>query len=126
VLRSLATTHDVEVWLERDAWQAAARPPILESFIGPPGPVVGSSLTDALWHERVGEALGCLDEARGYAGRGRQVVTLSKVGRQERDVSPHLQVKVSMPLVSVSEQKLTDAHLLLRPVHLHLVQLSKG
>ena len=126
VLRSLAPTHDVEVWLERDAWQAAARPPILESFIGPSGPVPGSSLTDALWHEMVGEALGCLDESRGYAGRGRQVVTLPKAGRQEKDVSPHLQVKVAMPIVSVSEQRLADAHLLLRPVHLHLARMSKG
>jgi hypothetical protein len=81
VLRSLATTQDAQVWVRRDACQAAARPPILESFIEPPGPVAVSSLTDALWHEMVGEALGCLDEARGYAGRGRQVVTLSKVGR---------------------------------------------
>jgi hypothetical protein len=30
-------------------------------------------------------------------------------------VSPHLQVKVAMPVVSVSEQKLADAQLILRP-----------
>ena len=60
VLHSLSEARLVEVWLQRDAWQATSRPQIAESFIGH-RPIPCESIDDAVWAPLVDEALGCLD-----------------------------------------------------------------
>jgi hypothetical protein len=92
--RSMAGADHVEVWLEREAWQASARPAILESRIGPPGPLALRRLDETVWESMVREAYDCMDPARGHRGRARQMVTLVRAGRAEKQVAPHLQFKI--------------------------------
>ena len=93
VAENLSRPSEIELWLEREAWQAAARLPILEYRIGPEPPVLLDSLTEELWLEMLREAFQCLDPGRGHRGRARQLVTL-KSGQAEKGVAPHLQFKL--------------------------------
>lgn len=120
VLRQSAGADRLEVWLERDCWQAAARLPISESFIGPEPPLAVSRLSDPYWADMIARALECLDASRAHRGRGRQEVTLLRSGKVEKDVSPHLQVKYVLPSASVSIVALETAALALEPVYAYI------
>jgi hypothetical protein len=92
LLRSLSEPSSIQVRWERDYWQAASRPPILERAIAPT-PVSGDRLTQELWLEALSRAAACL--APSGWGRGTQIVTLSKSRtRVEGPVSPHLMISI--------------------------------
>ena len=90
----LSRPGKIELWLEREAWQVAARPAIEEHSIGPEPPVYLDVLTPDLWLAMLAEAYRCLDSSRGHRGRGKQTVTLRRAGRKDKDVAPHLQFKL--------------------------------
>ena len=82
--------EEITVNLTRDAWQAAARPPIKEKLIDGSGTTL-KSMSPPLWEKMVKEALECLNPNVGYKGRGRMDVTLVKSGNKvTKEVSPHL------------------------------------
>ena len=97
LIEHLSHPDAVELWLEREAWQAAARPSIRENAIGPEPPVPLSELDAETWLKILNEAYECLDPLRGHRGRARQIVTLSHAGSREKEVAPHLQFKTVMP-----------------------------
>ena len=95
LIEQLSRPGEIEIWLEREAWQVSARPPIAEYYIGPERPPVYlAALTTGMWLDMLAEAYNCLDPSRGHRGRARQMVTLSKAGSKEMDVAPHLQFKL--------------------------------
>tara|TARA_B100000029_G_scaffold492661_1_gene554191 strand:- start:2230 stop:2904 length:675 start_codon:yes stop_codon:yes gene_type:complete len=93
LIKHLSHPSAVELWFEREAWQAAARPAIKESAIGPEPPVLLSELNTETWLKILTEAYECLDPLRGHRGRRKQMVTLSQAGPREKEVTPHLQFK---------------------------------
>jgi hypothetical protein len=115
VLHRLAEAERVEVWLQRDAWQATSRPDIDESFIGN-RPLAATSLDEKRWLPLVEEALKCLDASKGHRGRAEQTVT-TKTGKRLMPVTPHLQVKYVVPDDRLSQAGLEHARTVLRPVH---------
>lgn len=87
---SIEAAKDITIRLTRDAWQAAARPRILEKEIDGSGTLL-KDLTESRWTGMVSEALKCLNPNIGFKGRGQMVVTLEKSGEKvSREVSPHL------------------------------------
>lgn len=126
VLRATSLAKVTEVWLERDAWQAAARLPISEWHIGPEPPLAANSLTDDQWLSMVQEALQSLDADRHFLGRGSMEVTLARTGRKLKDVSPHLQVKLPLRVHELSPLSLDTAAASLEPVHGWMVRRSGG
>lgn len=120
LLRQAPDEARLEVWLERDCWQAAARLPISESFIGPEAPLAVARLSDPYWADMVNRALTCLDASRGYRGRGRQEVTLLRLGKVEKEVSPHLQVKYVLTSAPATHAALETAARALEPVHQYI------
>ncbi|MDE0713579.1 MAG: GIY-YIG nuclease family protein [Gammaproteobacteria bacterium] len=83
--------------LRRDAWQATSRPSIENQFIG--GGILSVAETDNLkWLDMVREALDCLDSARSYRGRAKQLVTLKNGSTKEMGVSPHLTILCEVKL----------------------------
>jgi hypothetical protein len=95
VLDARAEVEDptsVEVIWYRDAWQAAARLPIVQRRIGG-SPHLLHTLTEEDWRAMLIEARECLDPERGYRGRGRQRVTTTAGNEREMAVSPHLQIR---------------------------------
>ena len=83
------------VFLTRDAWQAASRPPILEKQIGDVGQTL-AGLTEKRWVEMVEEGLQWSEtKNQGYKARGTQIVTLSKSGErvETRKHPPHLSLR---------------------------------
>jgi hypothetical protein len=117
VLRQTPLASATEVWLERDAWQAAARLPISEWHIGPAPPVAVTSLSDELWLTMVREALQSLNADKDFLGRGSMEVTLAKAGRKVKDVSPHLQIKVPLRSQEMGRESLDAAASSLEHVH---------
>jgi hypothetical protein len=97
LIENLSYAGAVELWFEREAWQAAARPSIRENAIGPEPPLLLSELDTETWLAILKEAYDCLDPQRGHRGRAKQIVTLSQAGSREKDVAPHLQFKTVMP-----------------------------
>ena len=80
--------------LARDAWQATARPNIIEGAIGV-GNIALRDIDSDLWNSMLAEALTCLSKESGYRGRARQDVTLKgrlTDRRRSMEVSPHLSV----------------------------------
>ncbi len=116
VLHQTPLASVTEVWLERDAWQAAARLPISEWHIGPEPPVAATSLSDDLWLAMVCEALGSLNADKDFLARGSMEVTLAKAGRKVKDVSPHLQIKVPFHAHELTASALKTAAVSLDPV----------
>jgi hypothetical protein len=95
-LTSLPSADMISVQFSRDAWQAAARPNIVERDIKGSGTAL-AQLTPSLWADMVEEALGCLDPRQGYKGRGQQTVTLIKSDEEVlKAVSPHLNIRSSL------------------------------
>jgi hypothetical protein len=128
---AVADAEQIEVWLEREAWQAAARPAILERSIGPVPPVPLRALDARTWGAMVSEALDCFDAERGYRGRARQTVTLVRAGRAESDVTPHLQFKVALnvPLQLTAADWVSvvrGARAWLQPMHDFVSERSRG
>ncbi len=89
--RALPHAGTIVMSWTRDAWQAAARPPIAEIQIGPT-PRRLDDLTPEVWRTILMEAYQCLDGNRGHRGRATQTVTL-KGGPAEKEVSPHLHIE---------------------------------
>jgi len=97
LVEHLSQPGDIELWLEREAWQVSARPPIKENAIGleqPPVPL--DTLEKETWLNMLEEAYDCLDPSHGHRGRAKQTVTLTKAGKTEKEVAPHLQFKIVM------------------------------
>jgi len=88
--------NDIYIRFARDAWQAAARPNIVEKYLG--GREFSfAEINSDQWSNTLKEALGCLNEEKNYRGRANQTVTLvnkPKNGEQVRvmEVSPHLNI----------------------------------
>ncbi len=122
VLRRSPEIRRLEVWLERDCWQAAARLPISESFIGPEAPLAADRLSDPWWADMVSRALECLDQERHHRGRARQEVTLVRSGKAVKDVSPHLQVKYVLSQVAATEEALERGRTTLVAVYDYISQ----
>lgn len=88
---SLKHADSVYIYFQRDAWQVAARPLIDERFIG--GKVMTlSEVSHDQWKKILQEAHACLDRNGASIRRARQIVTLSKSGPTEMEVSPHLMI----------------------------------
>ena len=86
--------EEITVNLKRDAWQAAARPPIEEKLIDGSGSKL-KSLSSSQWSEMLKAALECLNPVVDYKGRGRMEVTLVKSGKKViREISPHLTFQI--------------------------------
>ena len=80
----------VTVSWNRDAWQARTRPPIREARIAPT-PIALDRLDADGWARALVQARECLDPERGYQGRRRTKVTLSRSDQVvELGVTPHL------------------------------------
>jgi len=134
-LRSALDRPDkVFIDLARDAWQAAARPDIVEKLIGGKDHPV-TAIDNDLWQTLLREALTCLDESHGYRGRGRQAVTLASPSAASRTrtmaVSPHLGVwtPIEVDVTEASAEQLDDrvreAGAALRPAHEWVAKLAQ-
>lgn len=107
-LTQIKNSDRIRVKMSRDAWQAAARPPIKEEHIAPKNLKL-SNLNAKVWNEIIEESLGCLNKDKGYKGRGSQVVSRIKSGdTKEMEVSPHLGFKLT---VSENEPQDIDSFL---------------
>jgi len=98
----ISEPENVFVRITRDAWQVTSRPFIVEEYIGGKEHSL-TEITEDSWQSILTEALGCLDETRGYRGRSSQKVTLAKPqknGEQQRvlPVSPHLNIWTEISL----------------------------
>jgi len=96
--------------LRRDAWQATARPDILEGVIGV-GNISLQDIDPNLWKSMLDEALACLSEEKDYRSRATQNITLkgqpSRGGRRRKmGVSPHLTIWTSVALSGDVETQL--------------------
>ncbi|WP_042317126.1 GIY-YIG nuclease family protein [Paraburkholderia terrae] len=117
----LRDRQNITLRFARDAWQATARPSILEENLG------GREfhlpeLTGDLWHTILTEALGCLNKERNYLGRARQTVTLvRKAGLEPEsrimEVSPHLTIWTPVDPSRDSVDELSSAIERLLPIH---------
>jgi hypothetical protein len=113
------STSLIMTWT-RDAWQAAARLPIVEIQLGAT-PITLDRLTAETWRGILQEAYACLDASRGHRGRALQTVTL-KGGPAERYVSPHLHVhrvlwRGRAPLADEAITRMTETRTFLQPVY---------
>jgi len=126
VCSSLPQPEQIHLLWFRDAWQAASRPMIDEQIIG------GSALscdevTPEVWSSILNEALGCLDEEKGFKGRATQTVTLSSSGKtREMVVSPHFQVYVDIAQSGDIENGLKRAQESLMPIYDWVTEVSKN
>ena len=105
----------------RDAWQASSRPNIVEEYLGG-GEFPLSELTGDLWRTILTEALGCLDKHRDHLGRSQQNVTLARKAGADPDsrtmwVSPHLTIWTPINPTRDSNDELSAAIEVLRPIH---------
>lgn len=121
LVRQLGNPQRMTLRFARDAWQLAARPPILEEHLGGREFCL-SELTGDVWHTILTEALGCLDKERKYLGRARQTVTqVRKAGLEPEsrimEVSPHLTIWTPVDPSRDSDDELSSAIERLRPVH---------
>ncbi|MBA3886688.1 MAG: hypothetical protein H0X67_13295 [Acidobacteria bacterium] len=82
----------VEVLWYRDAWQVAARLPIVQRRIGG-SPRLLHTLTPGDWIAMLTEARECLDASQGHRGRALQHVTTTAGNERVMAVSPHLQIR---------------------------------
>lgn len=126
--RSYEHASAAELWFSRDAWQFASRPAIVEQHLGPEPPIRLDALSDSLWTQMLADAYDCLDPGRGRRARAKQIVTLTSGRKVEKDVSPHLQIKLvvrrSVHLDGLDEPFET-AKVRLQPVR-ELVQRQSG
>lgn len=112
---TLPRCDQVFIGLSRDAWQLASRPSIAEESITPDSGISCTELTSASWSDFVDTSLSCLDAARQYQGRSRQMVTrLSSQARSMMEVSPHLTIWTPIPAES---NGLSDGFERLKPFH---------
>ena len=104
----------VTVNWQRDAWQAASRPQIVEWELVR---IKLHQLNGDRWERALWDASECLDPERNLRGRRRAVtVTLKASGQQvERDVSPHLQFWT--PFCEDAPHTLQEARETLEPLH---------
>lgn len=119
IAAELGDAGRIHLSLRRDAWQVQSRPLIAEGHIGG-GEFALSELDASKWSSLVREALGCLNETKGYQGRAKQRVTLigSDPNRvRELPVTPHLTVWTDVPIGADCEADLRDALSLLQPIH---------
>ena len=95
----------VRVIWTRDAWQVTGRPPIAESRIAPT-PISLDRLDPDGWLEALEVARECLNPERKHRGRRRVEVTLLPSGRKvEREVTPHLAFKTSLPKTTLDAMR---------------------
>ena len=121
----LTNSDGIFLRLTRDAWQVAARPNIVERFIGPDNLPLADIDPD-LWETMLTEALECLSEEREYRGRAKQVVTLaspSMAGDRTRtkEVSPHLTIWTPIEASEDVEHSLRAASNRLQPLYEWLI-----
>ena len=119
--KQLSNPDRVTVRFMRDAWQVTSRPYIVEQYIGGKEFAM-SEIGDDLWLSLLNEAMGCLDETKGYRGRKLQEVTLvnkQRNGEQIRklQVSPHLNVWTSVSFDGDLTENLRKAIEILLPVY---------
>ena len=113
----------------RDAWQVTSRPEIVEKYFG--GREFSISEIDPnFWSTVLKEALGCLNENRGYRGRAKQTVTLAKKpakGDQVKSmwVSPHLAITVPIELLGDIKANLEKGVSQLKPLYEWVDKSSK-
>ncbi|MSP28281.1 MAG: hypothetical protein EXR80_07695 [Methylococcales bacterium] len=92
----LKNPEDVYIRFSRDAWQCAARPAIVEKYLG--GREFSFAEIDSdKWELMLSDALNCLNKKANYRGRVKQKVTLENIpknGEQVRvmEVTPHLTI----------------------------------
>ncbi|MEH6592648.1 MAG: hypothetical protein V7746_20445 [Halioglobus sp.] len=121
-LCSIPEAELIGIYLTRDAWQMAARPPIEENEIEGCGTSL-NDLAQPVWAEMVEQGLDCLNPKANYKGRGIKMVTLAKSGKvAEKEISPHLTVRTSLWTVAPTnvdelENYLTAAQERLQPVY---------
>lgn len=118
---NLKEPERVHVRFMRDAWQVTSRPSIEERLIHKAEPTV-SMIDASRWQTILDEALGCLNAAKGYCGRGKQVVTLTdqpRTGLKNRlmEVSPHLTIWTPINLAGDDQAELVAGLKRLQPVH---------
>ncbi len=118
---SLSDPRSIFIRFARDAWQATARPEIVEPLLGG----AEHSLADldiTRWMSILHEALACLDGNRGYRGRAKRMITLtdgSERGREPRlmPVSPHLTIWTPVESNDDWDHELSRHFEKLRPIH---------
>jgi len=109
--------EDIRVSFMRDAWLPSGRLTIQESHLGDQLFWL-SDLTEHKWEKVIEEGLGCLNKARGYRGRTKQLVTHAKDGRQsEKWVSPHLNISTAIELKDDEISALQDGFDKLTPIY---------
>ncbi|MEI6270339.1 MAG: hypothetical protein WCP01_15795 [Methylococcaceae bacterium] len=113
--------NKIHIWLDREAWQYQARPPIKERIEG--SGTLLSELTDTVWSEMLNEAYGCLNADKNHKGRAKQIVTLiSSEEVKMMEVTPHLGINTILwSSIPNSEEdaksKLQEAFRRLRPLY---------
>jgi hypothetical protein len=112
----LRDPQSITLRFARDAWQGAARPKILEEYLGGREFCL-SELTADLWHNILTEALGCLNKDQNHRGRSKQTVTLLRVGRVIKEVTPHLTISTPIDPLLDSTEELSSAIDRLKPFH---------
>ncbi len=129
-LVNIDNSNEIHIEMTRDAWQAAARPPIKEHLISPEGLFL-SELSADIWKDILDESLGCLNSSRSYKARGKQIVTRTKSGDSiEMEVSPHLRFYIQIweksPLeVDEIQSRISQAHSWLLPLYNFVEHQSK-
>jgi Arc/MetJ-type ribon-helix-helix transcriptional regulator len=104
-----------------DAWQGRIRlRTFREQILLPETPL--SELTSEAWTSAAQKALECLDEKRGYRGRGRQTITLKDGRREEYEVSPHFQFRKKLwegapPLPDEAYARVHEAREQMQPLY---------
>lgn len=125
----LSEPERVFIRMTRDAWQVTSRPLIVEEYIGGKEYSL-AEVNEEQWQSILNEAVGCLDESRGYRGRSSQEVTLAKPqknGEQKRvlPVSPHLNVWTAISLEGDITENVNAGMTLLAPVYEWISRLSR-
>jgi hypothetical protein len=108
--------HPITIWLRRDYWQAASRPPIIQRNLGVT-PIRLANLDEVSWNASLLEALECLDKEKSYRGRATQTVTFPSGRNVTGPVSPHLQIFVSEFAPSSLDRFISYARRPLEPFH---------
>ncbi len=130
VVNKLKSPENIYIRFSRDAWQATARPTIVERYLG--GKELNfSEINLHHWKLILTEALGCLNSNSNYRGRAKQEVTLEskpKNGEQIRvmEVSPHLTIWTSISLDGNKRENIERKISELQPVYDWVKMVSQG
>lgn len=120
-------SEGIYIRFKRDAWQAASRPEILETYLGG-GEFSLSAMNADLWKATLTEALDCLDATKQYRGRSEQLITLANQperGKIPKAVSPHLKLWTPIGLSGDIEANLRKGFAKLKPVYEWVALKSK-